>query len=265
MSKYLQPLTACFGAICTGTPVVRAVERVLAPVFGAGLFGPSQKHASLRHSLVLKRASRLRYHGFLVLAGVLLAILPLGSCARKQADAASPPPEPRVTRAPRPQPPAGPVSEPQTVASLPSPQPVPPGAIPETPGPLVPLPVPENNAQPEPSPRRPVASAPPAASESVAAPETPAASVPQLGQMLSPDQRQKYNQAIEQAIKRAQDRLDVVVANSARPNEEQAATIKRIRAFIKQAEEARGQDLTIAWNLAERAKLLAEDLAKNFK
>jgi hypothetical protein len=89
--------------------------------------------------------------------------------------------------------------------------------------------------------------------------------VPQLGQMLSPDQRQKYTQAIEQSIKRAQDRLEVVVANSSRPNEEQAATIKRIRAFIKQAEEARSQDLTIAWNLAERAKLLAEDLAKNFK
>jgi hypothetical protein len=103
------------------------------------------------------------------------------------------------------------------------------------------------------------------ASESAAQPETPAAPVPQLGQMLSPDQRQKYNQLIEQAIKRAQERLEVVLANSARLNEEQLATIKRIRAFIRQADDAKTQDLTIAMNLADRAKLLAEDLAKNFK
>jgi hypothetical protein len=93
----------------------------------------------------------------------------------------------------------------------------------------------------------------------------PAASVPQLGQMLSPDQRQKFNQAIDQAIRKAQERLEVVLVNSAKLNEEQHTTIKRIRAFIRQAEEARGQDLTIARNLADRAQLLAEDLAKNFK
>jgi hypothetical protein len=110
-----------------------------------------------------------------------------------------------------------------------------------------------------------VASAPPAASESVTQPETPAAAVPQLGQILSAEQRKQYNQLIDQAIRRTQERLDVVLANSARLNEEQHAIIKRIRAFIRQAQEGREQDLMVARNLADRALLLAEDLAKNFR
>jgi hypothetical protein len=56
-----------------------------------------------------------------------------------------------------------------------------------------------------------------------------------------------------------------VAAYSARLSEEQHTTIKRIQAFIQQAEDKRKQDLTIAKSLADRALLLAEDLAKNFK
>jgi outer membrane biosynthesis protein TonB len=247
--------------------MVKAVGRVLASVCGAGLFRRARTYGSLRLPSLLRRAScGSCSHGYLALAGLLLVMLPLGSCSHRQAAASSPPPQPRASRAPRPQPqPPGPVSEPQTVTALPSPQPVPPEAVPDTPGPLVPPPAPETSPPPEPSPRRPVASAPPAASESVAQPEAPAAPVPQLGQMLSPDQRSKYKEAIDQAIQRAQERLDVVLANSSKLNEEQLTTIKRIRAFIRQAEDARGQDLTIAKPLADRALLLAEDLAKNFK
>jgi hypothetical protein len=196
---------------------------------------------------------------------VLPMALLLSSCRTKQADAAPPPPEPRVSRTPKPQPPVGPISEPQTVATLPDQQPVPPDAVPERPGPLVDQPEEEAGPKPQPAPPRPVASAPPPASESAAQPETPAAAVPQLGQILSPDQRRQYNQVIDQAIRRAQERLEVVLANSRRLNEEQHTIIKRIQAFIRQAQEAREQDLMIAKNLADRAQLLADDLAKNFR
>jgi hypothetical protein len=70
---------------------------------------------------------------------------------------------------------------------------------------------------------------------------------------------------VDQSIRRAQQALDVALANSARLSDVQHETIRRIRAFIRQAQENREQDVTIARNLAERAQLLAEDLAKNFK
>jgi hypothetical protein len=158
-----------------------------------------------------------------------------------------------------------PVSEPQTVAELPSPQPVPPEAVPETPGPLVAQPEERASSQPEPTRPRPVPTAPPVSSESTTTPEAPASPLPQLGQILSTAQRSQYEQLIDEAIKRAQDRLKVVAAYSARLSEEQHTTIKRIQAFIQQAEDKRKQDLTIAKSLADRALLLAEDLAKNFK
>lgn len=242
--------------------MIHGVRRVLALACAADLWAAARAFVSLR----LRVGPEFSACGYPALAAVLLAIVPLSSCGNRNAAASSPPPEPRVSRPARPpQPPAGPVSEPQIVTSLPSPQPVPPEAVPDTPGPLVVPPEPEISPQSEPSPRRPVASAPPVTSETPAQPEAPAAPVPQLGQMLSQDQRQKYSQLIEQAIKRAQERLEVVVANPSRLNEEQRATIKRVRAFIRQAEDAKAQDLTIAKNLADRALLLAEDLAKNFK
>jgi hypothetical protein len=89
--------------------------------------------------------------------------------------------------------------------------------------------------------------------------------VPPLGQILSSDQRRQFLQEIDEKIKAAQDRLDVISANSRKANDEQRTTIRRIQAFIQQAKEARGQDLTIAKQLADRAFLLAEDLARNFK
>jgi hypothetical protein len=196
---------------------------------------------------------------------LLPALVGLESCAQKQAAASAPPPEPRVIRPARPPQPSEPVSEPQTVAALPSPQPVPPEAIPETPGPLVAEAAPEISPPPQPAPPRPVPVAPPVNNDSAAPPEAPPPSVPQLGQMLSPDQRRQYTQAIDQAMRRTQDYLDIVTANSARLNDEQQTTVRRIRAFVQQAKEARNQDLTIAKSLADRAMTLAEDLARNFK
>lgn len=244
-----------------------ALRRVVASVCGLGLLRPGQGCVFERRAKAARRRRAASLPGgWLLLVALALAIVPLSSCRSKQATAAPPAPEP-VARTPRPAPPPspGPVSEPQTVTALPSPQPVPPDAVPETPGPLVNQPPEVASSEPEPARPRPAPSAPPATSESSTPPETPAASVPQLGQIMSAAQRRQYNLLIDQAIARAQERLKVAQAQSARLNEEQHTTIKRIQAFIQQAKEKREQDLTIAKSLADRALLLAEDLAKNFK
>lgn len=243
-----------------------ALRRAVASVCGLGLWGPRPGCVFERRAEGAPgRRPASAPSGFVFLLALLAAVGSLSSCANKQASATPPPPEP-VSRTPRPAPPpSGPVSEPQTVASLPSPQPVPPEAVPETQGPLVNQPQERVSSEPAPARPQPPPSAPPVTSESSAPPETPAASVPQLGQIMSPAQRRHYNLLIDQAIARAQDRLKVVVNQSAKLNEEQHTTIKRIQAFIQQAKDKREQDLTIAKNLADRALLLAEDLAKNFK
>ena len=150
------------------------------------------------------------------------------------------------------------------MATLPSPQPVPPEAVPETSGPLVEQPE-ETASSPEPPAPQPPATSPPASSQTSTPPETPAAPVPALGQMLTVEQRKQYNQAIDLAMSRAKELLAVFLENNPRPSDQQHTAIKRIQAFIQQADEQRGQDLTIARNLAERAKVLAEDLAKGLK
>lgn len=244
-----------------------ALRRAVASVCGLGLWRPESGCVFVRRAEEAIRRRGSSVSGSLLLLAVLIvAIVPLSSCGNKQVSAAPPAPEP-VARTPRPaQPPAsGPVSEPQTVASLPSPQPVPPEAVPETPGPLVNQPEQRASSEPEPAPPRPAPSTPPVTSESSTPSETPAAAVPQLGQIMSASQRRQYNLLIDQAIARAQERLKVAVNQSAQLNEEQHKTIKRIQAFIQQAKDKREEDLTIAKSLADRALLLAEDLAKNFK
>ncbi len=95
--------------------------------------------------------------------------------------------------------------------------------------------------------------------------ETPPASpaVPELEQILSPQQRQAYNEAIDANIGRAQRTLDAV--QSRRLNPDQKTTQERIRAFVQQANEARRTDLFRAKNLAERAAVLADDLLRTLQ
>ena len=72
-------------------------------------------------------------------AAVFLGVLAAGSFVScgKQAVSAPPAPRPAVAAQPQPpEPPAGPVSEPQTTARLPPLQPIPQGAVPEGPTPL---------------------------------------------------------------------------------------------------------------------------------
>ena len=156
--------------------------------------------------------------------------------------------------------PSAPVSEPQTVATLPPPQPIPPEAIPDVPPPLAvdpPRQITELEAESE--------KVSEASRESVT-PSEPVAPAPQpsglrLGRILSPEERGEYNRSIDGSLVAAHRSLALVLQRG--PNPEQTEEVKRVRAFIRQAEAARKQDLPLAENLAERAKLLAEDLARS--
>jgi hypothetical protein len=93
------------------------------------------------------------------------------------------------------------------------------------------------------------------------APEPPAVPLPQFEQILTPEQRQAYTEEIERNI--ADARKAVAALEGRRLNAEQATYLARVRAFIEQANEARKADLFRARNLAERARVLAEDLLKS--
>lgn len=93
-------------------------------------------------------------------------------------------------------------------------------------------------------------------------PEQPTA-VPQLQQLLSPAQQTAYNKAIDQAVERTRTNLNKVQGRSLDAG--QKANLERARAFLSQAEETRGSDLATAKNLAERADVLAEDLARSLR
>ncbi len=92
-------------------------------------------------------------------------------------------------------------------------------------------------------------------------PEPPAVPLPQFEQVLTPEQTRAYNEEIERNIGEA--RRAVSMVENRRLNGEQTTYLARVRAFIDQANEARKADLFRARNLAERARVLAEDLLKS--
>jgi hypothetical protein len=94
-----------------------------------------------------------------------------------------------------------------------------------------------------------------------ASPDEPSAAVPQLEEVLTPEQQQSYNAAIDRDIGRAQQTVDTL--SKRRLNEQQTTYLERIRMFIVQANDARKTDLFRAKNLAERASVLAEDLQRS--
>ena len=163
----------------------------------------------------------------------------------------APPPAPTVAK---PVPP-----KPEQVSLPPAPE-LPPqtpqiSVPPSTPGKVPPPPRRRaTNPRPRPAPE------PPAAPEPAPPPAGP---VPQLGQILTVEQQQAYNEEIDRNIARAQRALAGL--NGRRLTSEQQTYLDRIRAFVQQALEARKSDLFRARNLAERASLLAADLSRSLQ
>jgi len=186
----------------------------------------------------------------------LAALIALSGCGKKkQAPVANIPPAPRAE-------PASPVSEPQTAVKLPPPQEVPPEAVPPLPEPHPPGERKSVSASPSARRPRPAAESgspePGRAEDSLMPP--PESELPRLGQFLTEEQRRRYNRLIDANVAQTQEFLSRIVTSELTPD--QVAAVKRIRAFLQQVEETRAQDLEIANNLAARARLLAEDLAR---
>ena len=95
-----------------------------------------------------------------------------------------------------------------------------------------------------------------------AASPAPAESSPKLGDILSADQQKQYSASIDQSLSHAQASLNSI--RERQLNKDQQAQLEQIRNFLQQAQATRGSDLAGAKSLAERAEVLARDLAASF-
>jgi hypothetical protein len=154
---------------------------------------------------------------------------------------------------------------PPEVVARPNPLPEPPAFAPE-PVEISQLPAAPEMHLPDPParPRRRVPAHPAGEQTVASAPEPPPAAapqLPQLGQILTPEQQQNYNAAIEKNLDRA--RRTVAALARRRLSGNQAVYLERINSFILESAEARKTDLVRAANLAERAAVLSDDLARS--
>ncbi|HWR53896.1 MAG TPA: hypothetical protein VN428_22485 [Bryobacteraceae bacterium] len=104
-----------------------------------------------------------------------------------------------------------------------------------------------------------------AVEEAAAQPEPPASSpstVPQLTQVLTPEQQAVYTTTLDRNLDRAKRTVTALAGRQLSRN--QTIYLERIKSFIQQASDARRTDLVRAVNLAERASVLADDLLKSF-
>ena len=200
-----------------------------------------------------KRAARIPAAGLLLAAMIMQA-----GCGKKSTPA--PPPAP-VTAEPAIEPrerPAGVAWEPQTQEKLPPPQPIPKEALSSEHSPLRI----DRSEQPDEGTTEPIVDDEPTkhertstATEPAANPRTPF----RLGIILSSEERSEYNRMIDRDLAAAEESLSRVLNGDGL--RERGVQVKRVRAFMRQAEEVRGDDLPLARNLAGRARLLADDLA----
>ena len=189
----------------------------------------------------------------LALAGALLGCNPF----RRKPPKLSPPP------APIPQP-----AQIETKTAPPEPLPSPPrvsetpvevpGAAVQVPPPPPPPRVKAKGRRRKPSPLPPAEAAATPDPQPVA-PAPPAAPPLQLGTVLSPEKRAEYTRAVDQSLARAE--ADVAPLKGKSLNSDQSAALNRILSYISQARENRNSDPALAARLAERAELLARDLA----
>jgi hypothetical protein len=116
-------------------------------------------------------------------------------------------------------------------------------------------PAPPVQSQSPPQPPSQQQTAPPRRTAQPAAPSVQ----PRLGEIFTADQEREYNTAIDQSLGRTQKNLSSI-ANRAL-TKEQTAVVAQIQSFARDAQTMRKSDLAAARRLAERADLLARDLA----
>ncbi len=105
------------------------------------------------------------------------------------------------------------------------------------------------------------ANAPTAPAPAAPAPAAGTSPVPQLGVLLTPEQRSQYEAEYARDMASAMDGLVHVLESALPPAKRESMT--RIRSFMRQAEDAHGRDLATAAQLARRAAVLAQDLVQS--
>jgi hypothetical protein len=109
--------------------------------------------------------------------------------------------------------------------------------------------------------------APPKPRPAIAAPpvqpQAPPPVLPELRPILTAAETRDLERAINARIARARSLLRSIEGK--RKSGPQTVVVDQIRTFIRQAEEARKTDLLRANNLAERAEVLASDLAQQLR
>jgi hypothetical protein len=124
--------------------------------------------------------------------------------------------------------------------------------------------IPTNVQRPLPPPPKPrIVVSQPVQQPPVQPPPPPTAPAPQLRPILTPSQTQELERTITDRVSRAQGILRSL--DSGRFSRSQRASASQIQTFIDQAEQARKTDLLRANNLAERAEVLALDLAQQLR
>jgi hypothetical protein len=119
--------------------------------------------------------------------------------------------------------------------------------------------------QPLPAAKKPARSATAPATPAAPAPTpatTPAAPPPKLGDILTADEQKQFSASIDQSLSRAQASLNSIAGRTL--NKDQQAQVDQIRNFMQQAQTTRASDPSGAKSLAERADVLARDLAARF-
>lgn len=211
---------------------------------------------------------------------VLCVLLLAGTsgCTLFQRKPKAPPPPP--TPEAKPQivvPPAKPVPQPKVLEepqTLPPPQPLPPeptvikpkleqAPLPKPPAPVRRKPKPAATTAPKPKP----ATEPPAV-EPPPPPPVPAAKPdagdnPRLGDVMPESQRRSLLAAIDDELGAA--RRALAALQNRRLTQEQSEAQSRIRSFVKQAEESRDTNLTVAAQYARRAAVLSRDLLESLR
>jgi len=129
-----------------------------------------------------------------------------------------------------------------------------------------PIPYQVNKApQPAPAAKKPApspAATAPASNPAPSPPVSPAPAAPKLGDILTPDAQKQYNASIDQSLSHAQTSLNSIGGRQL--NKDQRTEVEQIRSFMQQAQTARASDPAGAKSLAERAEVLARDLAATF-
>jgi hypothetical protein len=123
-------------------------------------------------------------------------------------------------------------------------------------------------ASPATQPQSPLSQAPAPQPPPQNAPRRPngpgqATPAPRLGDILTPQQERQYNTAIDQSLARAQNSLGSVANRQL--TKEQQGVVAQIQGFIQQAQSTRKSNLPAARSLAERADVLARDLAGSLR